>query len=148
MTASARMPSPPYIPRRAGCTPARGCTAQAPAWCQDEGGDSMPVPAIQGRTRHRLHGGLGPGAPRGRDNGNYRRGDWTIEAQEAPGWRGPRAKESGSAGRPIAPKLENRIRAALDKPGRIGAQDCRSVGVDPGTVQRGSCPFEDASVGG
>jgi hypothetical protein len=41
---------------------------------------------IQGRTRCRLHGGLSPGAPRSRGNGNYRQGDWTIEAQEERKW--------------------------------------------------------------
>jgi DNA invertase Pin-like site-specific DNA recombinase len=63
-----------------------------------------------------------------------------------------RAKSEGKRlGRPpIAPELENRIRAALGKPGRtegvrkIAAQ----FGVDPGTVQRISRPFvEGASVG-
>jgi hypothetical protein len=42
--------------------------------------------AIHGRKRCRLHGGLSPGAPRGRGNGNYRQGDWTIEAQEERKW--------------------------------------------------------------
>jgi hypothetical protein len=41
---------------------------------------------ISGRRRCRLHGGLSPGAPRGRVNGNYRQGDWTIEAQAERKW--------------------------------------------------------------
>jgi DNA invertase Pin-like site-specific DNA recombinase len=49
---------------------------------------------------------------------------------------------------PIAPELEQRIRAALDKPGRT--EGVRKIaarfGVDPGTVQRVSRPFEAASV--
>jgi DNA invertase Pin-like site-specific DNA recombinase len=62
-----------------------------------------------------------------------------------------RAKSEGKRlGRPpIAPDLENRIRAALDKPGRT--EGVRKIaarfGVDPGTVQRISRPFEGASVG-
>jgi hypothetical protein len=43
-------------------------------------------PPIPGRTRCRLHGGLSPGAPRGVRNGNYRRGDWTLEAQQERKW--------------------------------------------------------------
>jgi hypothetical protein len=30
----------------------------------------------------RIHGGLSPGAPRGKANGNYRDGYWTREAVE------------------------------------------------------------------
>ena len=37
-------------------------------------------PALRGRRRCRLHGGLSPGAPRGVKNGNYKNGDWTAEA--------------------------------------------------------------------
>ncbi|HKF13079.1 MAG TPA: HGGxSTG domain-containing protein [Xanthobacteraceae bacterium] len=35
---------------------------------------------IRGRKRCRLHGGLSPGAPRGQKNGNFKTGDWTVEA--------------------------------------------------------------------
>jgi DNA invertase Pin-like site-specific DNA recombinase len=62
-----------------------------------------------------------------------------------------RAKSEGKRlGRPpIAPDLEKRILAALDKPGRT--EGVRKIaarfGVDPGTVQRISRPFEGASVG-
>jgi DNA invertase Pin-like site-specific DNA recombinase len=59
-----------------------------------------------------------------------------------------RARSEGKKlGRPpIAPELENRIREALDKPGRTeGVRKIASrFGVDPGTVQRISRPFEDA----
>ena len=37
-------------------------------------------PAIPGRKRCRLHGGLSPGAPKGSKNGNFTTGDWTAEA--------------------------------------------------------------------
>jgi hypothetical protein len=43
-------------------------------------------PAIRGRRRCRLHGGLSPGAPRGIKNGNYRNGHWTAEAMEERSW--------------------------------------------------------------
>lgn len=43
-------------------------------------------PAISGRTRCRLHGGMSPGAPRGPKNGNYRNGSWTLEALEERRW--------------------------------------------------------------
>jgi DNA invertase Pin-like site-specific DNA recombinase len=61
-----------------------------------------------------------------------------------------RAKSEGKRlGRPpVAPALEQRIRDALDKPGRT--EGVRKIaarfGVDPGTVQRISRPFEGASV--
>jgi hypothetical protein len=43
-------------------------------------------PAIQGRRRCRLHGGLSPGAPRGPKNGNFKSGDRTLEAIEERKW--------------------------------------------------------------
>jgi hypothetical protein len=43
-------------------------------------------PAIEGRKRCRLHGGLSPGAPRGFNNGNFKNGDWTAEAIEERKW--------------------------------------------------------------
>jgi glucans biosynthesis protein len=43
-------------------------------------------PALRGRKRCRLHGGLSPGAPRGPKNGNYKTGDWTTDAIEERGW--------------------------------------------------------------
>jgi hypothetical protein len=43
-------------------------------------------PAIRGRSRCRLHGGLSPGAPRGSRNGNYKTGDWTADTVEERRW--------------------------------------------------------------
>ena len=43
-------------------------------------------PAIRGRKRCRLHGGLSPGAPRGEKNGNFKTGDWTLDAIEERKW--------------------------------------------------------------
>ena len=61
-----------------------------------------------------------------------------------------RAKDEGKRlGRPpIAPELENRIREALNEPGRTDGvrKIADRFGVNPGTVQRISRPFE-ASVG-
>ena len=42
--------------------------------------------AIHGRKRCRLHGGLSPGAPRGHRNGNFKTGNWTIEAMQERKW--------------------------------------------------------------
>ena len=48
---------------------------------------------------------------------------------------------------PIAPTLEKRIREALATPGRPGVRViAKQFGVDPGTVQRISHPFDGASV--
>jgi len=61
-----------------------------------------------------------------------------------------RARSEGKRlGRPpISPDVEKAIKAALDKPGRT--EGVRKIaarfGVDPGTVQRISRPFDDASV--
>jgi DNA invertase Pin-like site-specific DNA recombinase len=61
-----------------------------------------------------------------------------------------RAKDEGKRlGRPpISPELENRIREALNEPGRTDGvrKIADRFGVNPGTVQRISRPFE-ASVG-
>ena len=46
-------------------------------------GTSCQAPAIRGRRRCRLHGGLSPGAPRGERHGMFRHGLRTIEAIEA-----------------------------------------------------------------
>jgi uncharacterized protein YodC (DUF2158 family) len=43
-------------------------------------GDACQRPAMRGKKRCRLHGGLSPGAPRGSRNGNFKNGDWTSEA--------------------------------------------------------------------
>jgi hypothetical protein len=48
---------------------------------------------------------------------------------------------------PIASALEKRIREALATPGRPGVRViAKQFGVDPGTVQRISRPFEDVGV--
>jgi DNA invertase Pin-like site-specific DNA recombinase len=60
-----------------------------------------------------------------------------------------RAKDEGKRlGRPpIAPALEKRIREALATPGRSGVRViAKQFGVDPGTVQRISRPFEEVGV--
>jgi hypothetical protein len=49
-------------------------------------GRSCQCPALRGRKRCRLHGGLSPGAPRGPKNGNFKNGDWTAEAIEERRW--------------------------------------------------------------
>lgn len=49
-------------------------------------GSPCQSPAIRGRKRCRLHGGLSPGAPKGARNGNYRNGFWTAEAIEERRW--------------------------------------------------------------
>jgi hypothetical protein len=54
---------------------------QAPrCGAKTRGGTSCQRPALRGRKRCRLHGGLSPGAPRSSKNGNFRNGDWTAEA--------------------------------------------------------------------
>ena len=56
--------------------------SQAPPRCgaKTRGGTPCHSPPMAGRKRCRLHGGLSPGAPRGSRNGNFRQGDWTLEA--------------------------------------------------------------------
>jgi hypothetical protein len=49
-------------------------------------GTPCQCPAIRGRKRCRLHGGLSPGAPKGIGNGNYKNGTWTAEAIEERSW--------------------------------------------------------------
>src|SRR6267154_2227362 len=61
-----------------------------------------------------------------------------------------RARSEGKRlGRPpIAPALEKRIREALATPGRPGVRViAKRFGVDPGTMQRISRPFERGAVG-
>ena len=62
-----------------------------------------------------------------------------------------RAKSEGKQlGRPrIAPELEERIRKALATPGRPGVRViAKQFGIDPGTVQRISRPFESGASAG
>ncbi len=49
-------------------------------------GSPCQRPAIRGRRRCRLHGGLSPGAPRGFKNGNFKNGDWTADAIKERQW--------------------------------------------------------------
>jgi hypothetical protein len=49
-------------------------------------GSPCQCPAIHGRMRCRLHGGLSSGAPRGPKNGNFKNGDWTADAIEERKW--------------------------------------------------------------
>jgi len=58
--------------------PRCGATTRAGTPCQ--------CPAIRGRKRCHLHGGLSPGAPKASQNGNYTNGDWTSEALEERRW--------------------------------------------------------------
>jgi hypothetical protein len=62
--------------------------------------------------------------------------------------RGPRARASSWAGLPIVPELETAIREALRQPGRTEGirKIAERFGVNPGTVQRISRPFEGAGV--
>jgi hypothetical protein len=49
-------------------------------------GRPCQCPAVCGRTRCRLHGGLSTGAPRGEQNGNFKDGYWTREAMQERQW--------------------------------------------------------------
>ncbi len=59
---------------------ARRCGAKTRA------GTPCQCPAIRGRARCRIHGGLSPGAPRGERNGNFKDGFWTSEAMQERQW--------------------------------------------------------------
>ncbi|WGD56588.1 HGGxSTG domain-containing protein [Bradyrhizobium sp. CB1650] len=58
--------------------PRCGAKTRAGGLCQ--------CPAIHGRLRCRIHGGLSPGAPRGAANGNFKDGYWTVEAAKERRW--------------------------------------------------------------
>jgi hypothetical protein len=47
---------------------------------RNRAGGHCQCPAIRGRRRCRIHGGLSPGAPRGSANGAFKTGEWTNEA--------------------------------------------------------------------
>jgi hypothetical protein len=49
-------------------------------------GTACRRPAVHGRKRCRLHGGLSPGAPRGSKNGNFKHGDWATDAVAERKW--------------------------------------------------------------
>jgi glucans biosynthesis protein len=53
---------------------------------RNRAGTSCQCPAIRGRTRCRIHGGLSTGAPKGDANGNFKDGYWTSEAVEERRW--------------------------------------------------------------
>jgi hypothetical protein len=50
------------------------------------GGTACRCPAMRGRRRCRIHGGMSPGAPRGERNGNFEHGLWTCEAVQDRRW--------------------------------------------------------------
>ena len=61
--------------------------SQAPrCGAKTRAGTTCRRPAIHGRKRCRLHGGLSPGAPRGFRNGNFKNGNWTAEAVAERRW--------------------------------------------------------------
>jgi hypothetical protein len=49
-------------------------------------GGVCQCPAVRGRARCRIHGGLSFGAPRGERNGNFKHGLWTCEAVQERRW--------------------------------------------------------------
>jgi hypothetical protein len=53
---------------------------------RNRAGEPCQCPAIRGRSRCRLHGGLSSGAPKGDANGNFKTGYWTCEAMEERRW--------------------------------------------------------------
>ena len=65
---------------------------------KNRAGEPCRCPAMRGRRRCRLHGGLSPGAPRGPRNGNYRSGEWTIEAAQERKWLRSLVKQFGTRG--------------------------------------------------
>ena len=84
----------------ANITAARRCSAKTRAAtpCQ--------CPAILGRPRCRIHGGLSPGAPRGHWNGNFKDGYWTAEAVQERRWI-PKSFGSNGSRFPILHKLSS-----------------------------------------
>ncbi|MGA7453532.1 MAG: HGGxSTG domain-containing protein [Rhodoplanes sp.] len=63
-------------------------------------GTPCKCPAMRGRKRCRLHGGLSPGAPRGQRNVNFRDGHWTAEAIAERRWLRSLVREFGTKGSP------------------------------------------------
>jgi hypothetical protein len=53
---------------------------------RNRAGKVCACPAMRGRQRCRLHGGLSPGAPTGPLNGNYTQGNWTKAAEKERQW--------------------------------------------------------------
>lgn len=63
------------------------CMRDAPrCGAKTRAGGQCQCPAVCGRMRCRIHGGLSPGAPRGEGNGNFKDGFWTAEATEERRW--------------------------------------------------------------
>jgi hypothetical protein len=59
---------------------ARRCGAKTRA------GTPCQSPAVHGRRRCRMHGGLSPGAPRGAGNGRFVDGYWSADAVDERRW--------------------------------------------------------------
>ncbi len=53
---------------------------------RNRAGHPCKRPALRGKARCRLHGGLSSGAPGGEGNGRYRDGYWTKEAISERKW--------------------------------------------------------------
>ena len=68
------------VERLANLRNARRCGAR------NRVGRPCQCPAIRGRLRCCLHGGLSPGAPKGNGNGNFKDGFWTCEAVRERRW--------------------------------------------------------------
>ncbi|MGA7453974.1 MAG: HGGxSTG domain-containing protein [Rhodoplanes sp.] len=65
---------------------------------KNRAGRACRCPAMRGRKRCRLHGGLSPGAPRGQRNGNFKDGQWTAEAIAERRWLRSLVKQFGTRG--------------------------------------------------
>jgi hypothetical protein len=61
-------------------------------------GSPCECPAIRGKARCRLHGGLSSGAPRGSKNGNFKTGNWTADAIEERRWLRSLVQSFGNSG--------------------------------------------------
>jgi hypothetical protein len=72
---------------------ARRCGAKTRA------GGACECPAIRGRNRCRLHGGLSRGAPKGSANGNFAAGEFTTEAILERQWLRSVVRTYGKLGR-------------------------------------------------
>ena len=66
---------------------------------RNRAGTPCQCPAMRGRNRCRLHGGRSTGAPKGRANGNYIRGDFTAEAVEERQWLRTLVRTYGKLGK-------------------------------------------------
>jgi hypothetical protein len=62
---------------------------------RNRAGNPCQAPALKGRARCRLHGGLSTGAPKGNANGNYHDGHFTKEAKEERRWAKRLVKQFG-----------------------------------------------------